>query len=143
MFFALLLPLLGFDAQGRGRAQQKAFQADGFAGLGAPAVFATRQAFERLVDLVQQLLFPLQQAQLPLALLLGGTDIGDVAAGIGLAQLGEFIVDARLQLGTLGQQQHAEELLLGVVHVRVGRLGQQLDLGQYGHRDHGKSAGLF
>ncbi|MBN7118360.1 hypothetical protein ACP87_11515 [Pseudomonas oleovorans] len=108
----------------------------------APAIFATRQAFERLVDLVQQLLFPLQQAQLPLALLLGGTDVGDVAAGIGLAQLGEFLIDAHLQLGTLGQQQLAEELLLGVVHVVVGWLGQQFGFGGRG-QGHGKSAGLF
>ena len=108
----------------------------------APAVFATRQAFERLVDLVQQLLFPLHQAQLPLPLLLGGADIGDVAADIGLAQLGEFLIDARLKLGTLGQQQLAEELLLDVVHVVIGWQGQQLGFGSRG-QGHGKSAGLF
>ena len=50
MSFALLLALLGFDAQGRGGAQQEALQANGFAGLGTPAVFATCQAFERLVS---------------------------------------------------------------------------------------------
>jgi hypothetical protein len=31
MFFALFLALLGFDAQGRGGAQQQALEADGFA----------------------------------------------------------------------------------------------------------------
>ena len=75
-------------------------------------------------------------------LLLGGADIGDVAADIGLAQLGEFLIDARLKLGTLGQQQLAEELLLDVVHVVIGWQGQQLGFGSRG-QGHGKSAGLF
>ena len=69
-----------------------------------PTVFATHQTFEHLINLVQQLLFPLQQAQLPLALLLSGTDVDDVAADLGLAQLSEFLVNARLQFNSLGQQ---------------------------------------
>ena len=61
MFFALFLALFGFDAERRGGAQQQTLQPDGVARFGAPAVFAAGEGVERVVNLVEQLLFPLQQ----------------------------------------------------------------------------------
>src|SRR5690606_26109877 len=81
VFFALFLAFLRLDGQRRGGAQQQALQADRFAGLAAPAVFAAGQGIERMVDLVEQPLLALQHAQLPLALLFGAADVRRIAAG--------------------------------------------------------------
>src|SRR3990167_9061722 len=75
VFFPLFLAFLGFDAQARGGPQQQTLEADRLAGFDAPAVLTAGQAVEGFVDLVEQLLFPLQQAQLPLPLLLDGIHI--------------------------------------------------------------------
>ncbi len=83
------------------------------------------QALEGLVDLVEQLLFPLQQAQLPLALFFAAGDIGLVGGAFLLPQLAELVVDALLQFLALADQQVTEERLLSVVQVGLGRQGQQ------------------
>jgi len=124
VFFALFLALLRLDRQRRGGAQQQALQADRFAGFGAPAVFAAGDGIQRGVDLVEQLFLPLQHAQLPVTLFLGAADVSGIAAWLLFAQRLEFLLDARLQLGTLTQKQFAEEGLLVGVHVRLGWLGE-------------------
>ncbi len=116
--------LLRLDRQRRGGAQQQALQADRFAGFGAPAVFAAGDGIQRGVDLVEQLFLPLQHAQLPVTLFLGAADVSGIAAWLLFAQRLEFLLDARLQLGTLTQKQFAEEGLLVGVHVRLGWLGE-------------------
>ena len=104
MAFALLLALFRLDAEGGGGTQQQAAQADRLAGFLAPAVVAAGQALQRFVDLVEQLLLPLQQAKLPLPLFLAGSQVGLVAGAFEIAQLAEFAFDARLQFLALAQQ---------------------------------------
>jgi len=96
------------------------------AGLPAPAVLATGEAVQGAVDLVQQLLFPFQAAQLPLALLFAGGHVDLVAGGLDLPQLVHLVVDARTQVVPLGLQQALEEGLLGIVHVLLVRLAEQV-----------------
>lgn len=129
MAFALLLALFCLDAEGGGGTQQQAAQADRLAGFLAPAVVAAGQALQRFVDLVEQLLLPLQQAKLPLPLFLAGSQVGLVAGAFEIAQLAEFAFDARLKFLALTQQQVAEEVLLGFVHVGSVGLGKQFLFG--------------
>lgn len=86
MLFALFLAFFGLNAQAGGGSQQQTLEADRLASFTAPAVFATGQVIEGCVDLVEQCLFPLKLAQLPLPLFFGAADIGRVAAGFVLAQ---------------------------------------------------------
>ena len=66
-------------------------------------MFAAGEGVQRVVNLVEQLLFPLQQPELPLTLLFSCADIGWIAAGLLFAQLLKFVLNASLQIGALVQ----------------------------------------
>lgn len=106
-------------------------QAYWLAGFAAPAVLVTAQSLQRLIDFVEKLLLPFQEAQLPPTLFLSTPLVGQVAEVFRLAQPAEFLLDAVLQLGSLVKQALAEKRLLHPVHVSVYGHGKQ-----FGFADH-------
>lgn len=110
-----LLAFFGLHAQGGGWPEQQPLETNRFASFLTPAILATGNAFQGLVDLVQQFFLPLQQPQLPLTMLLRRADIGGITGRLEVADRFEFFSDALLKLIALGKQQLTEEPLLGSV----------------------------
>ena len=135
LFFHAFAPLLRFDGQGGGGAGEQAFEADGFAGVAAVAVFALVDEADGVLDFVQQFAFAVAGAQFQRVFFFLRGAVGGVGGGFVFFQLGGGVGCVGNQFFLLFEQQLAEEFKLVFVHVFVFRAVPVDDVlfGQFGH----------